>query len=257
MAQECARATEANLSFDNSWEPDDERLPFVYRHWIKIGAPSAAKLMGDFLAEGVESDDGERMPPAGPTSAHPPHREPLRPAHSGIAANPPHRPSLPASTEPSAMGRPQSPPVGPPSDVAPSSPLSSPVQRPIKSALKGKGRMEDPVEPEDLGDSEGDSGSPLRIHRHAQFTMEKQKKVTDMTEEFLDKLRSYAREENLDSTAVMKVFERELGVNKLSAWQAYERLVCLARGGSGKPLPPCPFLHAAMLIEVFRLSGEF
>jgi hypothetical protein len=119
---------------------------------------------------------------------------------------------------------------------------------PAASSSKGKQRA---LSPEELAESDVEAEeeaaleqSTFRIHRHAKFTIEKQMKVVEMTQEFLSKLQAFSKDENLDSTAVMRVFERRLSGMQLSSWQAYERLVHLAGDSSCKR---CPFYctHAA------------
>ena len=48
----CALAVAADQPYDSAWGPGDQRLPFVYQHWMDMGAPSVAELQGQASAGG-------------------------------------------------------------------------------------------------------------------------------------------------------------------------------------------------------------
>jgi hypothetical protein len=211
LSNKCAIAVKAGLAHDNSWDESDERLPFVYEHWIDMGAPTAAQLQKELDAVGPFLSSPS-SPPNNSTPSHP----------LTLATHLPQNNTLP--TQPSAPPAPNSLDAGGPSGP------------PLKGAPNPKGKEK--VQPTDNGDDKGDGeeavdAPTLWIHCHAPFTIEKQWKVLSMTCDFLENLHGFANKEHLDPTAVVRVFKKQLGAMKLSSWQAYERLASIGRGGRG------------------------
>jgi hypothetical protein len=90
------------------------------------------------------------------------------------------------------------------------------------------------------------------VHRHAPFTLEKRKKVTGMVQGFFKTLSAYAKEENLDLTAVTKCFNEHLTSMRLSSWQAFERLLSIQRHGGSKYLNVAALFLQIDKREVFQ-----
>ena len=209
VANSCTLAVAADQPYNSAWGSGDERLPFVYQHWMDMGALSVAELQ-------KQASTG-----ASPT---------ISPPIPAPALNPPVPPS--PSTPPSTLQAQPGIPVVPggqddvaPVDAAPEATTNT----------KGKGKALPAASSDDmqgLGSEEKAEGkTAIAVHRHAPFTIEKQKTVLSMTYDFIDNLRRFAKEENLDPTAVVRVFRKQLGAAKLTSWQAYERLVSIERGG--------------------------
>jgi len=100
------------------------------------------------------------------------------------------------------------------------------------TAPKGKQREEQ----HDSDDATGAAGvaEQPKVHCYAQFTLEKRRKVTAMVQDFFGTLDAYAKEENIDLTAVTKCFKEQLTSMRRSPWQAMERLFCIQREGGSK-----------------------
>jgi hypothetical protein len=94
-----------------------------------------------------------------------------------------------------------------------------------------KGKQQE--EQQDSDDAAGAAAQP-GIRRYAPFTTEKRKKVTGMVQEFFRTLDAYAKEENIDLTAVTKCFNEHLTSMKRSPWQAFLRLFCIQRRSGSK-----------------------
>jgi hypothetical protein len=213
VANSCALAVAADEPYNSAWGLGNQRLPFVYQHWMEMGGPSIAEL---------EKQGSAGDPPRAPT----PPRIPAPPL------NPPLPPILPP---PHAT-------LQPPSRIpaAPEAQDDLAVVYPAPKSVtdtKGKGKAQPAGSDDDTqglgGGEEAGGKAAIRVHRHAPFTMEKQKMVLSMTYDFIDNLRRFAKEENLDPTAVVRVFGKQLGAAKMTSWQAYEKLACLERGGTG------------------------
>lgn len=213
----------AGQPYDNSWEPDDERLPFVYKAWMQLGAPEPSKLAG--MAHGSEASTAPSMPSCPP------------------AATPPGLRIPPLQTQDTP--RPATPPTPAPSN------------KNVNEASKGKQRQR--VEQHDsdaANDGTASAAEWLRVHRYAPFMLEKQKKVTGMVQDFFKTLAAYAKEENIDLTAVTKCFNAQLTSMKLSPWQAIQRLLSIERHGGSKYI--CILLlYFCKLITVRFFSGQF
>lgn len=246
MAHECAGAVAAGLPHDNSWEEDDERLRFVYDAWMAAGAHDVERLRKSF--KGADTPDTSEVPMT-PT--------PL-PRNPGVSSQKEKAlgearvregsvgqvggTRLGATRKPLAWEEEKgvSADAGggageaiakdgvPPTKAVPQ--VSAEKRRAAAEADEDEGTVGDIDEPEPI------NSSPLHVHRHVPFTLEKQKVVAKMGQDFLRQLHDYAKQENLDPTAVARVFETQLGGMKLSAWQAFQRLKSVARGGKSKPL---------------------
>jgi hypothetical protein len=135
---------------------------------------------------------------------------------------------VPPSPRPNALA--------PPTSDLPHStpPPTASSARNVSAASKGKQREE----PQGSDAAMDATGAPVQpgIHRYAPFTLERCKKVTGMVQEFFGALDAYAKEENLDLTAVTRCFTQHLTTMRLSPWQAIQRLLSIQRNGGSKCL---------------------
>ena len=200
LAYEFTLAEEAGKPYDQSWEPDDVRLPFVHQYWMNMGAPTVSDL------ESLQSSRTADIPPSGHSDAVSfliviAWFSDISLAQAGVssAVNPSH---------------------------------------PDLSVSKGKAKAtSEPLAPEQdaLEGEEPDGGvSTLRIHRYASFTKQKQSQVLNMTAAFVNDMHEFAKKERLDPTAVLRAFNNRLGATKSTSWQAFQRLTSMQRSSRGK-----------------------
>ena len=203
VANSCTLAVAADQPYNSTWGPGDQRLPFVYQHWMDNGGLSVAELQ-------KQGSAGDSLPPPIPPVAPSLSSPPTLQAQSGI-------PTAPEAQAPDRQAL-----------VDPAPEAAANIMGKGKAQLAGSNDMEVPG-----GKGKTREKTAISVHRHAHFTMEKQKTVLSMTYDFLDNLRRFAKEENLDPTAVVRVFRKQLGALKLTSWQAYERLVSIEQSGDG------------------------
>ena len=128
-------------------------------------------------------------------------------------------------------------------DITPPGSPAIPSAKNVTASSKGKQR-EEKDDSDDAMSAAGVAAQP-GVHRYAQFTLEKRKKVTAMIQEFFGALQAYAQEENIDLTAVTKCFNERLTSMKLSSWGAIQRLLCIERHGGSKYLN-----HTALFLHI-------
>jgi len=214
VANNSAESLAAELPYDNSWEEGDERLPFVYKKWMEIGAPEPSELAKKCEAGSPPADIFDSGSPSG---------------NLALPGSPPA-----GSRSPVAERAPRvAPPHAPASDIPPGCPAV--LSRNGVAVLSEGMEKEDERDSSDAADSTGVAAAP-RIHRYAPFTLERRKKVTEMATEFFKALHDYANEENIDLTAVTKCFTEKLTSMKLSSWQAFQQLSSIQRNGGSKYL---------------------
>lgn len=253
VAGHCAAAVAANEPYNKAWDPQNKRLPFIYQCWMDMGGPSVAEIQKrESLPHtsptniALSLDPPAPQGPPLPTSQVPP-TVPVAPKAPDVPSVPdvPIAPDVPITTNapdvPDISQAPVTPYVPNNASDIPDNGPNAPEHSKVAKNLKGKGKVQPAGSNDDTqgqGNEREKGDKPgLQIHCHAPFTMEKQKTVLSMTYDFLDSLRAFAKEENLDPTAVVRVFQKHLGAAKLTSWQAYQRLLSLEHGGGGMYLP--------------------